>query len=96
MAFGLLRPEGIEYLVLKLPLMIVQLMPIACLAGVLLGLGMLNRNGELLALQGLGISRVDIAQPLLPVSVLLSLVAFGLNETLVPAATRQSKSCSMG
>jgi lipopolysaccharide export system permease protein len=91
MAFGLLRPEGIEYLVLKLPLMIAQLMPVACLAGVLLGLEMLNRNSELLALQGLGISRVGIALPLLLVAALLSLAAFGLNEAVVPAATRRSK-----
>ncbi len=89
--FGLLRPEGIEYLLLKLPLMVAQLMPVACLAGVLLGLGMLNRNGELLALQGLGISRAGIALPLLLVSALLSVAAFGLNETVVPAATRRSK-----
>jgi lipopolysaccharide export system permease protein len=91
MAFGLLRREGIEYLLLKLPLMTAQLMPVACLAGVLLGLGLLNRSGELLALQMLGVSRVSIALPLLLVSALLSLGAFGLNETVVPAATRRSK-----
>jgi lipopolysaccharide export system permease protein len=91
MAFGLLRHEGMEYLLLKLPLMTAQLMPVACLAGVLLGLAMLNRNGELLALQGLGISRLGIALPLLIASVLLSLAAFALNETVVPASTRRSK-----
>jgi lipopolysaccharide export system permease protein len=91
MAFGLLRPEGIEYLLLKLPLMIAQLMPVACLAGILLGMAMLNRSGELLALQGLGISRLDIALPLVLISALLSLAAFGLNETVVPVATRRSK-----
>jgi len=89
--YGLLKPQGIEYLLLKLPLMVAQLMPVACLAGVLLGLGMLNRNGELLALQGLGISRAGIAAPLLLVSALLSLAAFGLNESVVPAATKRSK-----
>jgi lipopolysaccharide export LptBFGC system permease protein LptF len=71
--------------------MTAQLMPVACLAGVLVGLGMLNRNGELLALQGLGISRVGIALPLLLTAVVISLAAFGLNETIVPAATRRSK-----
>lgn len=91
MAYGLLRPAGIEYLVLKLPLMTTQLIPVACLAGVLLGFAMLNRNGELLALQGLGISRVGIAMPLLLISALLSAATFGLNETVVPAATRRSK-----
>jgi lipopolysaccharide export system permease protein len=89
--YGLLRPAGIEYLLMKVPLMLAQLMPVACLAGVLLGLGMLNRNGELLALQGLGISRIGIALPLLLVAALISAVAFGLNETVVPAATRRSK-----
>jgi lipopolysaccharide export system permease protein len=77
--------------VLKLPLMTAQLTPIACLTGVLLGLAMLNRSGELLALQGLGISRLGIALPLLMISALLSLVTFGLNEMVVPAATRRSK-----
>ncbi len=91
MAYGLFRPAGIEYLVLKLPLMTTQLIPVAALAGVLLGLAMLNRNGELLALQGLGISRMGIAMPLLLLAAALSAVTFGLNETIVPAATRRSK-----
>ena len=91
MGYGFLRPAGLEYLLLKLPLMTAQLMPVACLAGVLLGLGMLNRNGELLALQGLGISRVGIALPLLLTAALISMAAFALNETIVPAATRRSK-----
>jgi lipopolysaccharide export system permease protein len=90
-SYGLLRPAGIEYLVLKVPLMATQLIPVACLAGVLLGFAMLNRNGELLALQGLGISRFGIALPLLLISGVLSVVTFGLNETIVPAATRRSK-----
>jgi lipopolysaccharide export system permease protein len=91
MSYGLFRRAGLEYLVLKVPLMTTQLIPVACLAGVLLGLAMLNRNGELLALQGLGISRFEIAMPLLIIASVLSLVTFGLNETLVPAATRRSK-----
>jgi lipopolysaccharide export system permease protein len=91
MSYGLFRRAGLEYLLLKLPLMTSQLIPVACLAGVLLGLAMLNRNGELLALQGLGISRLGIALPLLLISLLLSGVTFALNETVVPAATRRSK-----
>jgi lipopolysaccharide export system permease protein len=91
MSYGLLRAAGIEFLLLKVPLMTSQLIPVACLAGVLLGLAMLNRNGELLALQGLGISRLEIALPLLLVSAVLSGATFVLNETVVPAATRRSK-----
>ncbi len=90
-SYGLFKPAGIEYLVLKLPLMTAQLIPVACLAGVLMGFAMLNRNGELLALQGLGISRLALALPLLAIASVLSLATFVLNETIVPAATRQSK-----
>ena len=91
MSYGLFRTAGLEYLLLKLPLMTSQLLPVAALAGVLLGMAMLNRSGELLALQGLGISRWEIAFPLLMIAGLLSMANFGLNETIVPAATRRSK-----
>ena len=41
--FGLL---GLEYFSLKIPLIVSQLLPVACLAGVLLGFALLNRSGE--------------------------------------------------
>ena len=39
MGYGFLRPAGSEYLLLKLPLMTAQLMPVACLAGSAAGSG---------------------------------------------------------
>ncbi len=53
--FGVL---GLEYFALKIPLIVSQLLPVACLAGVLLGFALLNRSGEVLACQQLGISRL--------------------------------------
>lgn len=86
--FGLL---GIEYFALKLPLAISQLMPVACLAGVLLGLAILNRSGEVLACQQLGISRLEMAAPILLVAAFISLCNFALSETVVPYTTRQAR-----
>lgn len=86
--FGLL---GIEYFALKIPLIISQLLPVACLAGVLLGFALLNRSGEVLACQQLGISRLEMATPVLLVAFVVSLFNFALNETVVPLATRQAR-----
>jgi lipopolysaccharide export system permease protein len=86
--FGLL---GAEYFALKIPLAVSQLMPVACLAGVLLGLAILNRSGEVLACQQLGISRLEMATPILLVAALISLGNFLLSETIVPYTTREAR-----
>ncbi|HEX3409275.1 MAG TPA: LPS export ABC transporter permease LptG [Candidatus Binataceae bacterium] len=86
--FGLL---GLEYFLLKIPLIISQLLPVACLAGVLLGFALLNRSGEVLACQQLGISRLEMATPVLTVAIIISLFNFALSETVVPLSTRQAR-----
>jgi len=88
--YGGLGLIGLEYFALKIPLIISQITPVACLAGVLLGFAILNRSGEVLACQQLGISRLEMAIPVLFVAVLISIFNFALSETLVPAATREA------
>ena len=89
--YGGLGLLGLAYFALKLPLIISQILPVACLAGVLLGFALLNRSGEVLACQQLGISRLEMAVPVLVVAILISAFDFVLSETIVPAATRQAK-----
>jgi lipopolysaccharide export system permease protein len=88
---GGLGTLGLEYFALKIPLIVTQLLPIACLAGVLLGFALLNRTGEVLACQQLGISRIEMMIPVLVIGVLISGFQFVLSETVVPAATREAK-----
>ena len=86
MRYGGFGRLGIEYFLLKLPLIVSQLMPVACLAGALLGLALLNRTGEILALQGLGVSRASNwrhRSSWSPAAV-ISVVDFGWTETVVP------------
>jgi len=89
--YGGLGLLGLEYFALKLPLIVSQVLPVACLAGVLLGFALLNRSGEVLACQQLGISRLEMAMPVLLVAVVISGFDFLISETVVPAATRQAK-----
>lgn len=86
--FGLL---GLGYFALKLPFIISQILPVACLAGVLLGFALLNRSGEVLACQQLGVSRLEMAVPVLLTALGISLFNFGLSETLVPYTTREAR-----
>ena len=86
--FGLL---GLEYFALKIPLIVSQLLPVACLAGVLLGFALLNRTGEVLACQQLGVSRLEMTAPVLAVAVVVVIFNFALNETVVPLSTRQAR-----
>ena len=71
--FGLL---GLEYFAFKLPLIVSQLLPVASLAGLLLGFALLNRSGEVLACQQLGISRLEMAVPVLFLAALVSIADF--------------------
>jgi lipopolysaccharide export system permease protein len=89
--YGGLGLLGLEYFALKLPLIVSQVLPVASLAGVLLGFAILNRSGEVLACQQLGISRLEMAVPVLFVAVLVSGFNFLISETVVPAATREAK-----
>jgi lipopolysaccharide export system permease protein len=89
--YGGLGLLGLAYFGLKLPLIISQILPVACLAGVLLGFAILNRSGEVLACQQLGISRFEMALPVLFVALGISVFHFALSETIVPQATREAK-----
>ncbi len=89
--YGGLGLLGLEYFALKIPLIVAQLLPVACLAGALLGFALLNRTGEILACQQLGISRLEMALPVLMVAAAISIFGFALSETVVPLAMRQAK-----
>jgi lipopolysaccharide export system permease protein len=91
MRFGGLGQLGLLYFIFKLPLIVSQLLPVSCLAGVLIGFGMLNRSGEILAFQALGVSRSKLAAPVLAIAALIALFNFGLNELIVPFTTREAR-----
>jgi lipopolysaccharide export system permease protein len=74
----------LAYFVFKIPLIVTQLVPVATLAGVLLGLGMMGRHNEITAMRASGLSTLQIARPLLVAAAALSIAIFAWNESVVP------------
>jgi lipopolysaccharide export system permease protein len=78
-----------RYFFFKIPLMLTQITPPAVIVSVLVSLGLLSRRNEIIALRASGVSLGQTAVPIVLVSVGISLLAFGWNETVVPYSSRK-------
>jgi len=74
----------VRFFVFKIPFVVTQVTPAAVLVGGLVGLGLLARQNEFVALRACGVSVWQIAAPLLGLAALISIGAFVWNETIVP------------
>ncbi|MBM3318194.1 MAG: LptF/LptG family permease [Candidatus Eisenbacteria bacterium] len=81
----------VEYYLNSLPLIVVQVLPIAMLLAAILSLGHLRRGNEIAAMQSCGRSPLRITLPLLAAGVLVSAAAFTVGEGLVPDAYRRQQ-----
>jgi len=68
----------------QLPNIFFLMTPVAILLATLLTLGVLSKNGEVLAMKSAGIPLYRIAAPIFMVAVGLSAVIFWANETVIP------------
>jgi lipopolysaccharide export system permease protein len=73
----------------RIPLVITHVVPIAVLAGTLVGLGLLARNNEFVALRSCGVSLVQVTAPLLLMGLVIGGATFAWGETVVPASARR-------
>ncbi len=80
----------LEYLVRRLPQVLVFVFPMSVLLACLLAFGRLSSDSELTALKACGISFLRIAWPGLVFCFFISLVAWGMNEYLVPPNLRRA------
>ena len=76
-----------KYFVLKIPLIIEQLSPIIILLGGIIVLGLLNHNGEILALKAVGINTFRITFPITGTAVVFTLLTLAFAEWIVPPTT---------
>ncbi len=91
---GFLRhdaPPGavIRYFLFKIPLVLTQVTPVAVLVGGLVGLGLLARQNEFVALRACGVNVWQIALPLFLLAAGVSAATFAWNETVVPHSARR-------
>jgi lipopolysaccharide export system permease protein len=74
----------VRYFLVRIPMIINEVLPIAVLAAMLLSLGGLSRHNELTAMRACGLSSAQIVAPLLGACLLLSAAVFLWNEHVVP------------
>jgi lipopolysaccharide export system permease protein len=73
----------------RIPLVVTQVTPVAVLAGALVGLGLLARNNEFVALRSCGVSLWQLTMPLAAVGVAIGIAIFFWGETIVPASAHR-------
>ncbi len=73
----------------RMPLIMTQVAPLAVLAGGLIGLGLLARQNEFVAMRACGVSVWQVLLPLALIALVISALTFVWNETVVPASARR-------
>jgi lipopolysaccharide export system permease protein len=74
----------VRYFLVRIPLIVNEVLPVAVLAAMLLSLGEFSRHNELTAMRACGLSSAQIVAPLLGVCLMLSAGIFVWNEKVVP------------
>lgn len=78
----------IRLFIYYMPRLVVFTIPMSCLLAALLGFGKLSSNSELVALKSAGLSFQRIVRPVVVAAFFISILAFFVNETLVPMSER--------
>jgi len=77
--------------ILKTPNILYQMAPIASLIATLLTMSNMKKSGEMTAVFAIGIGGVRMSAPVLAISVVVSLLAFYVTESMAPGANRISR-----
>ncbi|RME34653.1 MAG: LPS export ABC transporter permease LptG [Deltaproteobacteria bacterium] len=83
--------QYLRYFGWKLPVILVDIMPLAVLLSVFLTLGSLSRHGELTAMRACGLGLARISRPLIAGALLLSIGHFYLSDRLVPHGAAETR-----
>jgi len=80
-----------RYIVLQLPAFMSLIIPFCALFGVLLGVGRIAGDNELTALRTSGVSLFRIATPYFAAGLVLTILAFVINDSIAPVALTKSQ-----
>ncbi len=83
--------QAAEYVVLIIPRIIYQMMPIAVLIGVIAGLGILANNNELIVMRAAGISINNIIISVMKAGALLMVLVVVIGEWVAPVSERYAQ-----
>jgi len=82
--YGASTEALIKFYALATPSVVYQMMPVACLLATIFTLSSLSKSNELVALFSSGMSLARVSTPMLVLVVVISSVAFFLNDRLMP------------
>jgi len=74
----------LQYYLSFLPLIFVQVTPIACLLATLYTFGALNRNNEIIAMRASGLSILQISKTVIIFAIIVSIFVFWVNDRFLP------------
>lgn len=80
----------VAYYLLKLPLIVAQITPIGIFLAVLISLGLMNKNNEIIALLSGGVNIRRLLRPVIRIGLVSSLLLFFLAEVIVPISTSKA------
>ena len=76
---------------LLFPLLLTYTLPFACLIAVIMALGRMSADNEIIAIRASGIRLHSLTVPFLAVGIIFSLATFHLNNTVIPQAHYEMK-----
>ncbi|MBF0528019.1 MAG: LPS export ABC transporter permease LptG [Deltaproteobacteria bacterium] len=77
------------FFLMALPSVIYYLSPVAILVAILISMGIMARNGEIIALKAAGVSLFRLSMPILIAAVFLSVLTFVLADRIIPQTVSQ-------
>jgi lipopolysaccharide export system permease protein len=85
MEVGVPASRCVVYLLYKLPFIFVQIAPVGFLLSILVALGVMSKNNEVIALKSCGIGKTRLLKPTMVLGVVFCGLLFVVSETIVPA-----------
>ena len=82
---------ALQYVLLWMPKIAVQIFPMAALLGTMLGLGLLAHNSELVVIRAAGVSKYQIALSVIKSMLLLVAAVFFVSEVVAPPAEQYAE-----
>ncbi len=83
--------EIARYILFRIPMFLTRVVPMAVLAGILLGLGNLGRHNEFVALRTAGVSIWQIGAAVIALALLASGLTLAWNERVVPYCSQRAQ-----
>jgi lipopolysaccharide export system permease protein len=83
--------EAMQYVLLTVPRLAYQLLPVGALLGATIGLGMLAGNSELVVMRAAGVSLLRIIGAVMKIGLVLVVLTIAIGEGIAPQAERYAQ-----